>query len=840
MMSSATNEIEQLLAVPPPNFCGQTNNPHAIAHAVLENLRESGDVHLLFLRVVLEQPSNKEELLFHCITGVRHVFLTQWNSYSDGFTATIRDLFLQLGDSHAGRSKTIQMACYTTSVAFWKRSWMTTEPQSQASTTQELTPTREQEQAILEQIGTSILRIHNKGELFSHLQSRIGISNNNPNHMQTTCLYLSALLGEFSGKSSVPYRLPMEFHKKSHKCFEEEHLLYCLELAMGALASIVNANNATINGGSCTDQSTAVSVVQLTIDILGWGFGMSEYLHLSSTSILIRPPTSWRNYLMRPDFLGAVFSMHHANYNNIPQQPLLAHSLRQLLLLLCSLSGPIFQETSERESFAHYLCEGTCQLLRTCQEQGEGGEDSNSALLFDTFSLVARLFTNFRLAILSRLPTLIPLLQELTKTGTALLHANVRECQAAGGDAERMEHREWREEALSILLEAILILSGDQWLQDPRAGSQEFRNSLQTHLAQSLGPLYTEFVTCRTRMGYLQEFSFANSGEDPDEEQQEIESAGTMDEMIAVASLGRLHLLSALTCTSLMFQQVLPKLQSVWQEPGTGTVTPEIAGLLEEARLLITYMGHLLTDENDNNNGRNPVVPIAINNACNKEEESILYEIASAVQSVLCLAEAHASKLAENPSNARISPNLARSFLWFLNRWAPTYICGATSSSRPSKVLEFWSAEEAAQQVITFCLWFCSQYQSYWPHATNVHESSTNLLLSLAKRNPQTRSLMVPTSAFQQMIQFHCISTGLSPILGQEELASIVRRQAGNASISVEMFQGYHSLPQSDKSKILTVLLTACGDSTDTSSSMFNDCLKSVHEAFSSLMQALS
>jgi hypothetical protein len=563
-MYCATNEIEQLLAVPPPNFGGQTNNPHAIAHAVLENLRESGDEHLLFLRVVLElelEQSNrsiisnnnnhKEELLFHCITGVRHVFLTQWNRYSEDFKATIRDfLFLHLGDSHAhnahahaqesGNKKMLQMACYTASVAFWKRSWIMTtkevlvvQSQSQTSASFKHEEWKAQEQAIMQQIGTSIPRLHNKEELFSHLQSRLAISNNNGNEMQTTCLYLSALVGEFSGKSSVPpYRLPMEFHKKSHKCFEEEeHLLHCLELEMEALASIVNNvhNHTNTTSGSLSstasstvavDQTTAVSVVQLTIVILEWEFGMSQYLQLPVTSILIRPPATkrWRDYLMRPEFLGAIFVMHdHAASQDQPQ---LAHSLRQLLLLLCSLSGPIFQEARERESFAQYLCEGTCQLLRTCghrcKEQEPQHEDAlddeSAALVLDTVSLVARLFTNFRLAILSKLPsTLIPLLQELRKTGTALLHANVRDCEAAGGDTvehNNMDRREWREEALSILLQAILVLSGDQWLQDPNAtnSSQEFRNSLQTHLAQSLGPLYTEFVTCRMRMRYLEEY----------------------------------------------------------------------------------------------------------------------------------------------------------------------------------------------------------------------------------------------------------------------------------------------------------------------------------------------
>jgi hypothetical protein len=60
--ASAVEELESALTNPPPSLLdvrvlganGSSSNPVAVAHAVLEAIREAGDESLLFLRAVVE------------------------------------------------------------------------------------------------------------------------------------------------------------------------------------------------------------------------------------------------------------------------------------------------------------------------------------------------------------------------------------------------------------------------------------------------------------------------------------------------------------------------------------------------------------------------------------------------------------------------------------------------------------------------------------------------------------------------------------------------------------------------------------------------------------------
>ena len=149
---SALQELEHVLSQPPPPSTSSAspaspvpNNPIAIAHAALQHLRDSGDPNFLFLRSLVEITSDasmashpsaidphKQELLFHCVTGFRHVLLHKWNSLSAGdigkeFNGVCRDYLLELGMSQSIKvSKAVAMACLNASASFWKRSWNNT------------------------------------------------------------------------------------------------------------------------------------------------------------------------------------------------------------------------------------------------------------------------------------------------------------------------------------------------------------------------------------------------------------------------------------------------------------------------------------------------------------------------------------------------------------------------------------------------------------------------------------------------------------------------------------------------------------------------------------------
>lgn len=824
--SSAASELQQLLTVPPADFAGNPHNPAAIALAALQTLRDDGDERFLFLRTLLElqgEAARQEELLFHCLTGCRHVILNKWTTYSSAFREAVRDFLLSWG-IRSVLPRTIEMACYTTAASFWKRQWNDEAVVANSSTV------RPEEQALMDAMRQAQpVNIQTRQELFQYIKGLLQPSQD----MTSGAKFLSVLVGEFMGKSAVQYFLPLEFHKRAHGAFEQDDWLnQCLQLSMGSLSHIVSH----ISSGVTDEQANiALAVVQLTTDVIGWEFGTDAWdigvPFPGSGKTLIRPPVAWRDYLIRPDFVGAVFHMHELVVRTNAQ---LAHGLRQLLLLLASLSGRIFSDDTQRKAFATYLVDGSLKLLSSSARI----DVQETSELLDVLSLVSRLIANFKLSTLVQLPTLAPFLNAIASTGKTLLEANLKECEDVKGDVEMMENREWRDEALALLLEGAVLLCGDPWLL--YAGTEESRKAAQLSLAQALGPLYNAFVICRVRMARLEEYYITAHAAELDEVREEISAVDLEEEMSSVAVIGRLNLSNSLGCLSSLFQSVIPQLRSLWDSQSVD-VTPDGATVLEETRLLTMCIGHLLTDDNS---GESPVIPESIVAAC-RGDETTTNAIAGASQSVLSLAELQASKIATNPQDPRLSPLLATSFLWFLNRWAPAYLkpanYGTAADVKPSLILATWSSEEASQQVVSFCATLSLHYQCFWPQERQVQDGAQSLILSLAKRGNNIRSQLIASPSFTVILTCHCLTAGIRHNAPPTELAAIVQSKAATMMSSIHMIQGYQRLRYEDKSSILTALLMATSDTkNETAKAMFQECLGAVHTAFSSLVQALS
>lgn len=317
-----------------------------------------------------------------------------------------------------------------------------------------------------------------------------------------------------------------------------------------------------------------------------------------------------------------------------------------------------------------------------------------------------------------------------------------------------------------------------------------------------------------------------------EEADEDIVAAELDDELAAVACIGRLHLMSSLSTMSSLFQEVLPRLQASWQE--NGGITADGSALLKETSLLTKYLGHLLTDEINTDSVRK--IPSSIETAC-QWNDSLINELASVIRGVLSLIEAQASSIAACPSNPRLSPSLARDFVWFLRRWAPSYVFSATISDNPSKLSLFWSGQEAAHQVIEFCMFICQRHFCCWPHIESINESATELLIELAKCNATIRAVMIQSNSFCEIYQTQLCVLRLRQGLTRNEVEAELHREP-SLSLSTEMVQAIYSLPSETKSGILAVLLIASGDSTDASRAAFNGCLNVVHDSSLKVMEA--
>ena len=871
----AMDELRQILATPQPGAAPNAN-ASTIALAALQAVRDEGDSRFLFLRTILEissivaqepQPQSQrmvaqqhEELLFHCTTGLRHVLLTKWKSFCAAFRKLVRDYFMALGScSNANDasvpvfSRTIRLALYNASTSFWKRQW-TEDSNISNSVSDNSSVVTPAEQTLMEamraqsqtqsSLRLQIPELQTKQDLFAFLDAAMttpGLE------MASAAGFLDILVGEFAGKSSSQYNMPLEFHKRSHAAFERQGWLdQSLQMSMKALSQVVALLNSSAEIEK-PKEDLALVVVQLTIDVIGWEFGSKAWdsggFPTIKGSSLVRPPVAWRSVLVQPEFVKAVFMVHsrvaHGNSGRT-LSPELGHSIRQLILLLASLFGPIFPTPEDQTTFASYLLEGIVHLLNMSAKTLAETQEESSELL-DTLSMISRLIINYKLTILVQLPLMQSLLQAMANLGRYLLQENLKECQSVQGDVESMELQEWRDEALALLVEGIVMLCNDPWLLF--TGSEESRKGAQAALASTLGPLYTEFVTCRTKMANLEETYLMANETDLDEVREEIYAVDLEEEMTSLAAVGRLDLQASLSCLSASFSEMVPQLQALWNSPTSNAVSPEAAGVLEQARLVTMYIGHLLTDENA---GETPVIPDAIISTC-QSNQAATDAVVSAIQLIHEFAEFQVSKIIANPNDHRLSPLLAKTFLWLFNRWGPAYILPETygSSAMPSTISLAWANPEKVQQTISYLITLCLHYNCYWPHEGQVQENAVLLLLSLAKRGSKMRSAIVSIPQFRQLVIYFCLTCGIRHSASNEEFENIIRNKAGNnfqaMNLDADMLRGFHRLPYEIKGKLLTAILISCGEKEDESSTaLLNDCLTAIQEAFSSLVNVLS
>ena len=721
-------------------------------------------------------------------------------------------------------------------------------------------------------------------------------------------------------------------------------LTSCLHLAMNVLSQLLptissQPTNNNIDNNNDNDNNrqqeiiiTTTIMMQIVCDCLEWEFGAnafattnsmtntagggsggtmqqhdgnySTFHYPSSEWILRRPPKHWRAmHLTAPEFVQILWKTHHHYYYHIQQRTttvtnstaqkanpngnLITHTIRQLLLLLASLDGPIFASSQERKNFLAEILQGTLALLQhqvgllssTSSGSSSNGyinntdngdidkkDDNDEALteVMDTLDILTRLVTNGKWPLLIQFhkdPLLPALLHGLTAIGRTLWEQHVRDATSVQGDLASMEHGDVREDVLNQLLGAVSAVTGDSWLWYSSASDE--RNWAKQQVAAALGPLYGIWIQGRLQLAAWEEYYLTTSHEQDDvEEDHEYISAVQLEEEIQLLStLGRVHVKSAIASLSTLFQQTIPQLQAQWNSnisstAEVGVVSPELAGLLEQTRLLTLYIGHLLTDDNT---GETPVIPDTIVMACRDDDADTVTIICSAVEALLSLTQNQALKLAEQPNDPRLSPLLANSFLWFLNRWAPAYIYsveynnirGLTAPPEASarNIGAVWSSPDKAQHAISFAITLCLQFQCYWPQERPVQENASSLLMTLAKRadgrdlhghHVKLRSLMIASPSFTQMVLFHCLTAGTRHSMARGELEHAIRikAQEAHASVDMSMVTGYQRLPYDIKSSILSALLVACSE--PETEGHWQDCCKAVQDSFSFLFHALS
>ena len=833
-------------------------------HSVLQNLRDSGDPQHLFFQTLVELTLKSNgrsdsdvqeyvELLFHCALGMRHVVLLKWDVLDEGFKCEARDFLLELGLGCANERrlvlpKAVSNACLAAATVFWKRCWS-----HQWNNNHAALPLAFDLNQFELHPSTQARSIRDASHLFQYLELILLKPENNESvnslcmtPSEACCMFLSTLVGEFNGSSTtgVNLGLSLEYHSDRHRLFEKSGWLEnCLRVAMKALGDTVVGPLLGMVSTSSTSIPNSLSrrtnaVTGLTIDLLSWDFGgskafSSEYLSKQQTVSLnlIKPPIEWQDYLIRPDFVGAMFNVYvfiRTCFAFNDQLYALLHNIRQLLLMLASINGEeIFGSQERQVSYAGFMLEGCLNILSNARQNSSFIESE----IVDMCAMINRISVNFRLKILISLPqsNFQSFLDAVTSIACELLQQNLKECQNAKGDPEMMDEFEWQEEGFNYILDSVVFMTEEVMSMVYRGDSEA--NKLISIFSTTLAPLYSEYILNRIQKSCLEEMYYVSNAAELDEIREDIFAAGLEEQMISAASLGRLTLGKSLSCINAKLQSCLPQLISLFQCSDVGDeISTDAAALLEEVRLIIVSALHLLTDDSS---GETPLVPQSVIMSC-FADETVCNELTGLISSFMTLAKQQASGIALKPDDPRLSPLIGQTLLSFLAQWAPAYIYplfeNYDSEFCRKGILLTWRQSEQVSHALDFCLTLCLHYFCFWPQEHSVQEGSTSLLVSLSKRK-ELRKTIVQLPSFDKLVALHVIATPVTHISSLPSMDSSILSEAH--------VKGYCRLPYRSRAHVLSALLQSSCEMDDKSNAIFQRCIDILGHNFFSFIDGL-
>ncbi|KAB0372652.1 hypothetical protein FD755_015405 [Muntiacus reevesi] len=473
------------------------------------------------------------------------------------------------------------------------------------------------------------------------------ISSGNPTVQTLACSILTALLSEFSSSSKTSnIGLSMEFHGNCKRVFQEEDLRQIFLLTVQVLQEFSQREHLSAQMSSVFQRYLALANHRLKLFplhsfwmallYLGLHFRQSRnvivvdldprslgrhYIAMfeSSQNVLLKPTESWREALLNSKVMELFFTVHR----KIREDSDMAQDSLQCLAQLASLHGPVFPDEGAQVDYLSHFIEG---LLGTIN--GIEIEDSEAVGIS---SIISNLITVFPRNVLTAIP------RELFSS---------------------------------------------------------FVNCL-THLTCSFG-----------RSAALEEVTangVASREEEEISELQEDDRDQFSDQLASVGMLGRIaaeHCIPLLTSlleerVTRLHGQLQRQQQQLLASPASGSADSKtLDDLYEDIHWLILVTGYLLADDTQ---GETPLIPPEIMEYSIKHSSEVDInttlqilgspgEKASSIpgynrtDSVIRLLSA-VLRVSEVESRAirahlthLLSPQMGKDIVWFLKRWAKTYL----------------------------------------------------------------------------------------------------------------------------------------------------------------------
>ncbi|MFT7818260.1 exportin-4 isoform X1 [Arapaima gigas] len=529
------------------------------------------------------------------------------------------------------------------------------------------------------------------------------ISSGNPTVQTLACSILTALLSEFSSSSKTSnIGLSMEFHGNCKRLFQEDDLRQIFVLTMQVLQEFSRRENLSAQMSSVFQRYLALANQVLSwnflppnhiLQSLPTGFYLAtlllalipvalgrHYIAMfeSSQNVTLKPTESWRETLLDTRVMDLFFTVHR----KIREDSDMAQDSLQCLAQLASLHGPIFPDESAQVSYLAHLVEGLLNMIN-----GIEIEDSEAVGISN---IISNLITTFPRRCLTALPNDL-----FSSFINCLTHLTCSfGCSAALEEVLDKDDMVYME-AYDKLLESWLTLVQDEE-HFPRGcfvqpAVQVFNSYIQCHLAAPDG---TRNLTAN---------GVVSHDEDEINELQEDDRELFSDQLASIGMLGRIaadHCIPLLTSlledrVTRLHGQLQRHQQHLLAESHPESLDRKVLDdLYEDIHWLILVTGYLLADDPQ---GETPLIPsevmeYSIKNSTEVDINTTLQilgspgEKASSIpgcnrtDSVIRLLSAvlRTSEVESRATRASLtellSPQMGKDIVWFLRRWAKTYL----------------------------------------------------------------------------------------------------------------------------------------------------------------------
>ncbi|KAI4370235.1 hypothetical protein MLD38_018605 [Melastoma candidum] len=478
--------------------------------------------------------------------------------------------------------------------------------------------------------------------------------------------FLESLVSEFSPTTSSAMGLPREFIEQCRKSIELDYLkvFYCWtrDAALGVAARIIESDSGTDEVKVCT------AALRFMLQIMTWEFRYSsnsvKNINIFSDAIrpdntllnrteciVVQPGPAWREVLLSSGHAIWLVKLYSALRQKFSRDGFwidcpIAVAARKVILQFCSLAGTVFPSDGGR-LHEHHLLQLLSGVIKwidppdAVSKEIESGK-SSSELLDGCRALYA-------MATVTTPSTFDKLLKSMRPYGTLMLFSNLM-CEVLKVLMTKESDEEtWSWEARDILLDtwtAILTTS---------SGSSE-NATLPPEGVHAAASVFLLIVESELKGACASVFN------DDSASDYLHASISAMDERLAsYALIARAATDVTVPLLTSLFNDRLSRLHQ-----GRGIVDP--TETMEELYSLLLLIGHVIADEGE---GETPLVPNAIQRHFLDYVEAEKHPVVVLSSSVIRFAE---QSLDPEARSSIFSPRLMEAIIWFLARWALSYL----------------------------------------------------------------------------------------------------------------------------------------------------------------------